>query len=176
MSSKVLMGLIVLMFVLQTIHIACDWYMMWLGFIYYSEMPDQALNALQVNGTTSFLLRLLGSMFSLLTTLQLAIADSIMVSTCSSPLTSTNNHHCEGLEVLDHMEQQLENSNCPFDVQHWVYRYGMIVKHKYADKHFQLLGSQCLVSMLPCRSQIAFPILLNSAHSLYPLLQLYYQL
>jgi hypothetical protein len=40
-SYKVLMGLIVLMFILQTIHNVCDWYIVWLGFIRYGNAPDQ---------------------------------------------------------------------------------------------------------------------------------------
>jgi hypothetical protein len=79
-SYKVLMGLIVVMFALQTIHNICDWYIIWLGFIYYSDAPDQALDALQVDGAR-LSLRVVGSMFDLLITLRLGIADSIMVST-----------------------------------------------------------------------------------------------
>jgi hypothetical protein len=79
-AYKILMGLIVLMFALQTTHIVCDWYISWLGFIYYSNTPEKALNALLVDGTV-LSLRVVGSMVNLLTTLRLAIADSIMVST-----------------------------------------------------------------------------------------------
>ena len=75
------MWLIVLMFVLQTIHSVLDWYITWLGFIYYSNAPDQALHALEKNGITGLTLHALVSMNILLTTLRLAIADSIMVST-----------------------------------------------------------------------------------------------
>jgi hypothetical protein len=78
-SYKVLMGLIVLMFVLQTIHSACEWYITWLGFIYYSDTPDQALNALLAIPTNRPLL-ITVLMADLLTTLRLAIADSIMAS------------------------------------------------------------------------------------------------
>ena len=84
-SYMVLMGLIVLMFALQTIDNVCNWYITWLGFIYYGDAPDQALDALQVDETTSFSLHLVGSMIDLLTTLKLAIADSIMVSPSSIP-------------------------------------------------------------------------------------------
>jgi hypothetical protein len=74
------MGLIVLMFTLQTIHNVCNWYITWLGFIYYSDVPDQALDALEVGGISSLPLLVVGSMFDLLITLRLAIADGIMVS------------------------------------------------------------------------------------------------
>ena len=80
MTYKVLMGLIVLMFALQTIHNICDWYIAWLSFIYYSDMPDQALDALEDDGTR-LSLQVVQSIVDLLTALRLAIADSIMVST-----------------------------------------------------------------------------------------------
>ena len=80
-TYKVLMGLIVLMLVLQTIHIACTWYTAWLGFIHYSNAPDQALEALEVDDLTSFSLQIIRSMEDLLITMRLAIADSIMAST-----------------------------------------------------------------------------------------------
>ena len=75
------MGLIVLMFALQTVHGACNWYTTWLSFIYYSNVPDQALDALQADELTSLSLDVIGSMGDLLTTLRLAIADSIVVCT-----------------------------------------------------------------------------------------------
>jgi hypothetical protein len=80
-SNKVLMGLIVLMFILQTIHSVCIWYTTWLGFIHYRNVPWKAMDALQMNGSANVSLRVVGSMCQLLTTLRLAIADSIMVST-----------------------------------------------------------------------------------------------
>jgi hypothetical protein len=89
-SYKVLMGLIVLMFVLQTIHIVCDWYLAWLGFIYYGNASDQALDVLQED-EARVSIHVIGSVTQLLTTLRLVIADSIMVCTCSSlPVSITN--------------------------------------------------------------------------------------
>jgi hypothetical protein len=79
-SYKVLMGLIVLMFALQTIHTTCDWYILWLSFIYYGNTPNQALDALEVD-PARVSLEVVRSMFDLLTTLRLGIADSIMVRT-----------------------------------------------------------------------------------------------
>ena len=79
-SYKVLMGLIAVMFALQTIHVIGNWYIAWLGFIYYSDAPDQALDALEVD-EARLSLRLVQSMADLLTTLRLAVADSIMVNT-----------------------------------------------------------------------------------------------
>jgi hypothetical protein len=78
-SHKILMGMIVLMFSLETIDTVCTWYITWLGFVYYGNMPDQALDALELDEATSLSLHVVGSMFFLLTTLRLAIADSIMV-------------------------------------------------------------------------------------------------
>jgi hypothetical protein len=74
------MGMIVVMFALQTIHNIGNWYIIWLGFIYYSDAPDQALDALQMDGA-KLSLQVILSMFDLLIMLRLAIADSIMVST-----------------------------------------------------------------------------------------------
>jgi hypothetical protein len=79
-SNKVLMGLIVLMFALQTIYNICDWYITWLGFIYYGDAPDKALNAFELDPARHSG-RVIGSTVALLTTLRLSIADSIMVST-----------------------------------------------------------------------------------------------
>jgi hypothetical protein len=79
-SYKVLMGLILLMFALQTLHNATKWYIAWLGFVYDGDAPDQALDAFQLDEAT-FSLRVVESMCDLLVTLRLAIADSIMVST-----------------------------------------------------------------------------------------------
>jgi hypothetical protein len=101
-SSNALMGLIVLMFVLQTIHSACLWYLTWLGVVYYGESTSDTLEGDEL---TSLSLLAINSMSDLLTTLRLAIADSIMVSTCLSLPANTNNRiRCEGLEVLDHMQ------------------------------------------------------------------------
>jgi hypothetical protein len=140
-SSKILMGLIVLMYALQTIHSACNWYITWLGFIYYGNTPDQAFDALEQDGSTSLSLLVIGSMFELLVTLRLGIADSIMVSIDPSLPTSTiNSFQLEGLEVLDYMQQKLDGSNCPSGLQSWVYRYVMALRTTQADKQFQLLG------------------------------------
>jgi hypothetical protein len=79
MSYKVLMGLIVVMFALQTIHNIGNWYIAWLGFICYSDAPDQALDALEVDEAKLWLL-VVGSMYDLLVMFRLAIADSVMVS------------------------------------------------------------------------------------------------
>jgi hypothetical protein len=85
------MGLIIVMFILQTVHNIGTWYIQWLGFIDYSDTPDRALDALEVDGTTSVSLRVIGSMLFLMTTLRLAIADSIMVSIHPSlPAHTTN--------------------------------------------------------------------------------------
>ena len=90
-SHRVLMGMIVLMFALQTIHNMCNWYITWLSFIYYSDAPDQALETLEEDGAR-LSVRVFDSMEDLLTTLRLAIADSIMVSTgCPLPANMTNN-------------------------------------------------------------------------------------
>jgi hypothetical protein len=70
-SYKVLMGLILLMFALQTIHNICDWYQTWLGFIYYSNLPGQALDALEENSQASHSIYIIASMENLLDSNQL---------------------------------------------------------------------------------------------------------
>ena len=123
-SYKVLMGLIVLMFALQTMHSACDWYIVWLGFIYYSNAPDQASDVFELDGATSLALRIVGSILELLTTLRLTIADSIMVSTSAPlPANAINSLRFEGLEVLDRMQQQSESGNRTCILQYRIYRY-----------------------------------------------------
>ena len=134
-SYKVLMGLILLMFFLQTINIIANWYIAWLGFIYYSDSPDKALDALEVDAFTSLLLQAISSMFDLLLTLRLAIADSIMVSNHSSLLVNiTHSLRLQGLEVLDHMQWKLDSSGCSSDLQYWVNRYVMDLGDKSSDK------------------------------------------
>jgi hypothetical protein len=129
-SYKVLMGLIVLMFGLQTIHNVCQWYIVWLGFIYYGDAPDQALDALEGDGAR-LSLRVVGSMLYLLTTLRLAIADSIMVSTyLLFSVDIIDNLQRQGLEVLDYMQRQLEGSNCPSGPQHRIYGYVTVRRDK----------------------------------------------
>jgi hypothetical protein len=128
-SYKVLMGLIVLMFVLQTVHNVCEWYTTWLGFIYYSNAPDQALDALAENPLSGLSLFVVSSMNDLLATLRLAIADGIMVSPHPYiPVHTTNSLQLQGLEVLDHMQQELENSNHPSDLEYRIYRYVIPLK------------------------------------------------
>jgi hypothetical protein len=123
-SYKFLMGLIVLMFVLQTIDNICDWYIAWLGFIFYGDASDQGLDALQVDGGTSLSLLVVGSMLDLLVALRLAIADSIMVSTSVSlPANAINSLRFEGLEVLDRMQPQSESSDRTCIFQSRIYRY-----------------------------------------------------
>jgi hypothetical protein len=84
------MGLIILMFALQTIHNVCVWYITWLGFIHYGDVPDKALDTFEEDGAT-LTVRLATSLAVVLTTLRLAIADSIMVSTHPSLPVSTGN-------------------------------------------------------------------------------------
>jgi hypothetical protein len=76
-------------------------------------------------------LQIVGSMNDLLMTLRLAIADSIMVSThILHPTNTSNSHQPEGLEVLDHMQQELDGNNCPSGLECWIYRYVMALKDK----------------------------------------------
>jgi hypothetical protein len=137
--------LIVLMFVLQleTIHTVCYWYIPWLGFIYYGNVPDQPLDAFEVYAVLSLSLHVVASTAALLAILtRLAIADSIMVSgRPSARANTTDSLQLERLEVLDHMEQELGGSDHPSDPRSCVYRYArMALGDKGADKHCQHLG------------------------------------
>jgi hypothetical protein len=89
-SYKVLTGLIVLMFALQTIRSVCEWYIVWRGFIYYTDAPDLALDALE-GEKISFLIHVVESLGGPITVLKLDIADSILVSTRVSIPTDTTN-------------------------------------------------------------------------------------
>jgi hypothetical protein len=130
-SSKILMALIVLMFTLQTIESACSWYKLWLGFIYYDDVPDQALEALEGEATPSTTVWLVEATINMLLTLRLAIADSIMVSTCPLlPASTARNLRSEGLEVLDNMQQKLEGCNSAFSLQCCIYRYVIALGNK----------------------------------------------
>jgi hypothetical protein len=77
-SSGVLMGLILLMFFIQTIHVAVHEYRVWLAFVQYAESPDQSVAILEENLQTPTLLAISG-MQDLFITFRLGIADSIMV-------------------------------------------------------------------------------------------------
>jgi hypothetical protein len=66
------------MFILQAIHNGSLWAQIWLAFINYDEAPDKALSALEGDEMSPTLIAILG-MDDFLTTLRLAIADSIMV-------------------------------------------------------------------------------------------------
>jgi hypothetical protein len=83
----------------------------------YGDAPDQALDILEEDEITKLSLRIVWSMDALLGTLRLAIADSIMVCTHPSyPVITINSDPLEGLEVLDHMQQQLEGGNGASDM------------------------------------------------------------
>jgi hypothetical protein len=66
------------MLVIQTIHNACNWYLMWLGFIHYGGDSEAALFVFEQLDTSMELVRIHG-LELILTTLRLAIAGSIMV-------------------------------------------------------------------------------------------------
>jgi hypothetical protein len=83
------MGLITLMFVLQSVHNIVTWYQLWLGFIYYGSTSDEATAVFEGLETAPVLVAI-NSMEDLLTTLRLAIADSIVV--CSPCLSASVFH------------------------------------------------------------------------------------
>jgi Na+/proline symporter len=75
------MSLIVLMFIMQTIHNAAVYYEAWLGFIQYGGTSNQALAVFIDDEAAVPLIIPTYSMSQFLGVLRLAIADSIMVST-----------------------------------------------------------------------------------------------
>jgi hypothetical protein len=78
-AYRILMGLILLMFFLETILIILDIYQLWLAFARYAESPHEILAILEGDEIDSRMVALVG-MQELLTTSKIAIADSIMVS------------------------------------------------------------------------------------------------
>ena len=89
---QVLMGLILFMFLIETIHISVNVYQLWLAFVQYAESPDESIVILKLAASTPSLLAI-GAIDDMLTTFRLAIADSIMVSPSMllSMLLSANN-------------------------------------------------------------------------------------
>jgi hypothetical protein len=81
-SCKVLMGMILVIFGLQTVHNTGNWDITWLDFIHYGNIP--ALEALEGGAATSPSRYIVQAILELLTTFRLAIADSIMVSKIST--------------------------------------------------------------------------------------------
>jgi hypothetical protein len=77
-ASKIVISLIVFMFVLQTVHDVCIWYILWLAFIKNGGSPDQALTVLEGVPVSNTIIAII-SFGDLHTTLRLAIADGIMV-------------------------------------------------------------------------------------------------
>jgi hypothetical protein len=72
------MGLITLMFVLQTILHVILWYQAWFAFIKHGNTPDDVLAALVMADPTATNIAI-GTLNDLLGTLRMVIADSIMV-------------------------------------------------------------------------------------------------
>jgi hypothetical protein len=78
-SSRVLMMLVLIMFILHTIHKAVNWYQAWLAFIFHGD--DVVQGAMIIEGfVITPTLNAVYTMQDLLTTLRLGIADGIMVS------------------------------------------------------------------------------------------------
>jgi hypothetical protein len=78
-SSKVLMVLILVMFINESALAALDWYCGWLAYVEYSGSEDQAAAIFMPSEETPLTVLDMVAITSLLTTLRLGIADSIMV-------------------------------------------------------------------------------------------------
>jgi hypothetical protein len=85
-TSKIVISLIIFMFVLQTVHDVCIWYILWLAFIKNGASPDQALTVLEGDPVSSTIIAII-SFGDLHSALRLAIADGIMVNLPPRPFT-----------------------------------------------------------------------------------------
>jgi hypothetical protein len=72
------MGIIGLMWLLQTVHSVCNWYQNWLGWVKYGGSSDEAVGALRGVPTTRAMF-IVDVLEDIGTILRPAIADSIMV-------------------------------------------------------------------------------------------------
>jgi hypothetical protein len=79
-SSKAMMILILIMFLLHTAQMACDGYLTWYAFIKYNGNTTQALAVLDPSEDGPPLLDTLSGGENLLLTLKMGIADGITVS------------------------------------------------------------------------------------------------
>jgi hypothetical protein len=74
------MGLIVAMFINQTVSVVLDFYSEWLAYVKYSESNDRALSVLVGTEETPLAVLNIIAVENLILTIKLGIADSIMVS------------------------------------------------------------------------------------------------
>jgi hypothetical protein len=76
------MILILVMYINESALIAIYWYLRWLAYVKYSGSEDQAAAIFRPSEETPLTVLYLGAVTSLLTTVKLGIADSIMVIHC----------------------------------------------------------------------------------------------
>ena len=73
------MTLILVMYIIESAMVSVNWYMGWLGYVKYSSSNDQALAVFVPSEETPLTVLYMIAVVSLLGTLRLGIADSIMV-------------------------------------------------------------------------------------------------
>ena len=78
-TSKVLIVLILIMYISQTVRVALDWYEGWLTYVKYSGSNDQALATIILSQESPQMWIHIYAVEGLLVTVNLGIADSIMV-------------------------------------------------------------------------------------------------
>jgi hypothetical protein len=78
-SSQVLMILILIMYIIESAVVAVVWYFGWLAYVKYSGSEDQAAAIFWSSEETPLIVLYMDAATSLLATLKLGIADSIMV-------------------------------------------------------------------------------------------------
>jgi hypothetical protein len=114
-SFKVLMVLILVMYVNQTILVALNWYLGWLAYVKDSCSNVQALAVFFPSEDTPLALLNMTAVITILGTLRIGIADSIMVIDFSLCVFSNSNQlfrsGAVGSSVIVAGEQQLFHSS-----------------------------------------------------------------
>jgi hypothetical protein len=110
-SSKVLMILILVMYINQSALVAVIWYLGWLAYVKHSGSEDQATAIFLPSEETPLTVLNITAVTTLLVTLKLGIADSIMVVQLIFCLFSNSNQLLRsgavGSSVIGAGEQQL---------------------------------------------------------------------
>jgi hypothetical protein len=101
-SSKVLMVLISVMYINQTILVVLRWYLAWLAYVKYSDSNDRALAVILLSENTPLVVFYIAAVETLLVTIRLGVADSMMVFHLILYLLCYSLGYT-GLALLDHL-------------------------------------------------------------------------
>jgi hypothetical protein len=102
-SSMVLLILILIMYLNEIVLVALNWYLEWLTYVKYSGSEDQATAILFTSEETPLTVLYIIAVTSLLATLRLGVADSIMVLTLYFEFF-LNRINYLGMALLDHLQ------------------------------------------------------------------------